>query len=380
VQISKSRRCLTAAAVVAACAALQGARALEGPRIIQGKTADGALYEFVVPDDWSGPVVVYAHGIVPPLAPVALPGGSFTFLRDALVAQGVAVAYSSYSENGYAVKDGEQRTHQLTGLFKSKAGRPSFVYLMGHSLGGAVVMGLTEKYPSQYDGALAMCGFLGGGQLELNYVADARVLFDALFPGVLPGDAITIPPDLAANPAPALAAAQAALLAGLADGRTQQLFAFAHLPGASLNELLQSALTAIGFNLIYTNDILARTQGRSPFDNRTTDYGAPGPDPIDSLVDRFASHPNAVNYLRRYETPAGDLRIPMMTLHTERDPVVPFFHEAAYRAVVDAAGSSAFLRQRAVARYGHCTFTLPETLQVFNELRAWVELGAAPPQ
>lgn len=70
----------------------------------------------------------------------------------------------------------------------------------------------------------------------------------------------------------------------------------------------------------------------------------------------------------------------MVTLHTTLDPVVPFFHEALYRQAVDAAGVSALLRQRAVARYGHCAFTLPEMLQAFGELRAWVEQGVAPPQ
>src|SRR6185369_2560027 len=72
---------------------------------ITGVTADGAQYAIFVPANWNGDVVFYAHGIIPPLAPVSLPGGSdwdnASALRDALGAAGYAVVYSSFSENGY---------------------------------------------------------------------------------------------------------------------------------------------------------------------------------------------------------------------------------------------------------------------------------------
>jgi pimeloyl-ACP methyl ester carboxylesterase len=69
---------------------------------------------------------------------------------------------------------------------------------MGHSLGATAVQMLAERFPGQYDGALAMCGFVGGGVPEVEYLGDVRVLFDAYFPGVLPGNVLTVP----APPAP----------------------------------------------------------------------------------------------------------------------------------------------------------------------------------
>jgi pimeloyl-ACP methyl ester carboxylesterase len=372
-------RRLVTAAVLGLCLTAGGAGTLlADPLLIQGTTGEGALYEFAVPDNWNGVLAVYAHGMVSPFLPIALPGGGFTAFRNALLAEGVAVAYSSFSENGFAVKDGEQRTHQLLGLFQSKVGKPSRVYIMGHSLGGAIAMGLAEKYPSQYDGALPMCGFLGGTAPEIEYLANVRVLFDAIFPGVVPGDQFDIPISVALNPAPTLVSVQNALIAGLATGKTQQLFACANVPGLSLAEKLQSVITAIGFNLIFTNDLIARTHGHIPIDNTTTDYCAAGFDEIDAVVERFSSSPDAVNYIRHYETPTGDLRNPMVTLHTTRDPVVPIFHQPLYQEVVNAAGTSALLRQRSVVRYGHCAFTVAEMLQAFGELRAWVEQGVVP--
>ena len=80
-------------------------------RQITGESGPGALYAFYVPVNWNGDVVYYAHGIVPAAMPLALPtGDGFPAVRDALGQRGYAVAYSSFSENGWAVKDGKPDT------------------------------------------------------------------------------------------------------------------------------------------------------------------------------------------------------------------------------------------------------------------------------
>ena len=43
---------------------------------IIGVTANGALYQFIVPSPWNGQLVVYAHGAVPTGAPIGLPNNS----------------------------------------------------------------------------------------------------------------------------------------------------------------------------------------------------------------------------------------------------------------------------------------------------------------
>jgi pimeloyl-ACP methyl ester carboxylesterase len=80
-------------------------------------------------------------------------------------------AFSSYSENGWAVKDGVQRTHQLLGIFTSKFGQPTRVYISGASMGGLIAIELAEKYP---------------GVIAVDYPANVRVLFDLFYPHVLP--------------------------------------------------------------------------------------------------------------------------------------------------------------------------------------------------
>jgi pimeloyl-ACP methyl ester carboxylesterase len=82
---------------------------------------------------------------------IALPAEA-DLLIGQFTAQGFAVAYSSFSENGWAVKDGAQRTHQLLGVFRARFGLPSRVYLAGGSMGGLIAIKLQEQYPGAFDG------------------------------------------------------------------------------------------------------------------------------------------------------------------------------------------------------------------------------------
>ena len=76
--------------------------------IMEGKIGPGSMYALFVPADWNGGLVLYAHGYVNPARPVALPipTGIEDAFRDGILDLGYAVAYSSYSENGWAVADG----------------------------------------------------------------------------------------------------------------------------------------------------------------------------------------------------------------------------------------------------------------------------------
>ena len=106
-------------------------KAATGPAQVEGEIGPGARYELFLPEGWNGDLVLYAHGYRNPAAPIALPGGAFLdALRDNLLALGYGVAWSSFSENGYAVKDGVTRTRQLRGLFASNFGRPNSTYVI----------------------------------------------------------------------------------------------------------------------------------------------------------------------------------------------------------------------------------------------------------
>jgi hypothetical protein len=351
-------------------------------QVIDGVTADGALYRFLVPSPWNGQLVVYAHGYVSAAAPIALPNNTLELAAfQAITSQGFAVAMSSYSQNGWAVKEGAQTTHQLRGLFASKVSNPTRTYLVGTSEGGLIAVDLTESFAGQYDGTLAICGVVGGTPLTYQQNGDGRVLFDYFFPGVLPGDLLHMP-NLDFSPgSPTYNVVLNALVAGLfAPGQPTLQFAnVAQLPGSNVNEIIFSGLTLVGAYPGF-NELLQRTNGHNFYDNTKTVYsGSANDTALNAGVRRYSAQPAGVNYVDHYYDPNGQLGIPTLTLHTVQDPTIAFSQEAHYAGVVAGANASNFLVQQSVNRYGHCNFKPEEILNSFQGLFLWVNYGIVPP-
>jgi len=348
--------------------------------VVDGRLGPGALYRLVRPTNWNGRLVVYAHGYVTRSQPVALPPEA-DLLIGLLVPQGFAVAYSSYSENGWAVKDGTQRTHQMIGAFTARFGPPSRVYLGGASMGGLIAIKLVEGHTGAFDGVVAACAASGGTRQQYDYLANTRALFDAVYPGVLPGDAGAVPPGTDIPTAivqPALLAMQASPAGALAIAAIDQT----PVPFSSAAELAESIATALTGHALSFVDLVPELHGKKYFDNRDVAYTGALPPlvlaGINATVDRFVASPSALNYMEQYYEPTGDLEIPMLMLSTSRDPVVPGFHQESYLNRVAAAGQSSWLVQRTVDRYGHCNFTPAELATAFTDLAAWVEFGITP--
>ena len=353
---------------------------------VVGEIGPGSEYALLVPPNWNGDLILYAHGFIDTDKPVGLPtGDGWEPIRDELLGLGYAIAYSSYSENGLAIKDGAQRTHQLEGIFKSKFGKPTRTYLVAHSIGGLISVKLAEKYPKRYDGVLVMCGMIGGSQAEIDYVANVRVLFDFFYPGCLPGDVMNVPPGTDLNDV-ITAVVTCITIDPTGAGA---IACFLPVPFNTSAQLVESLVRAIGFNFRGFEDVFDRTHDHHPFDNTTTVYSCPllpqpVVDAVNAGVGRFATTPDAVQYLQHYYEPNGNLRIPLLTLHNDKDPVVPFFHEDMYKQRVMDAGMGDYLVQRVIDRYGHCSFgedeasSTAEVIGAFQDLVNWVENGVKP--
>jgi pimeloyl-ACP methyl ester carboxylesterase len=377
-------------------------------QIVEGTTGPGSLYAIYVPSNWNGDVIYFLHGILPPAAPVALPDDptdwdSFTLVRDQFGALGFAVAYSTYSENGLAFKDAAQRTHQLRGLVASVLqGPPERSFIVGYSLGTAPAMQLIEAYPKQYDGALLACGMLAGTPTQLQFIGHVRALFDFYYPGVLPGDANNIPEGFTPSLAQVTAIVQQAVIAdptGLFAIASTSQAPLNYFPGnvtvagASQSSLVQSLIVALYYQIIGTRDVTERAHGHAVFDNSATTYtlGTPVVPALTAFltakiaaanagIERFTSPPDAQNFLEKYYVPTGDLEIPVITVHNRWDYLVPYFHEAAFQQIVQAAGASDLLLQRTVNDYGHCANTPFRTtvVQSVLDLVGWVTTGTKP--
>jgi hypothetical protein len=382
-------------------------------RVVEGETGPGSLYALYIPTNWNGDAIYYAHGIRPPepYAPISLDDqDNFFAVRDALGALGYAFAYSSFSENGLAVKDGAQRTHQLRGLLASELPTsPRRSYLTGYSLGALSALELAESFPSEYDGLLSMCGMVGGTPLELQYVGDVRALFDNYYPNVLPGRVDSVP-----SPPLTPAEVQARVIAAITPtptnpGATLGMYAIAstaqtplaYAPVGSVGDpsspafqsLVGSLVTALYYQLLGTPDVLGRTHGHTPYANQDTIYRfgtlvspSLALEPVIKAmiaasnvgVRRYDTTPDAANYLDHNYVPDGRLQIPVVSVHNMFDPLVPIFHEDALAGAALGGGGSANLLQRAVPAYGHCTFSTSLVVSSFQTLADWVTTGVKP--
>jgi pimeloyl-ACP methyl ester carboxylesterase len=276
-----------------------------------------------------------------------------------------------------------QRTRQLLGLFTSEFGRPEHTYVMGTSMGGLITLMLAEKNPGLFDGAVPMCTFASGAQKLIDYWSNTRVVFDYFFPGVLSGDALHVPDDL--DLAAALPVVRQALLADPARAMQMAGVEQLDIQYASFSELVNAVMgplnsaSILGLQINFTNDVLAHTHGHSSFNNTATIYtGSQDDAALNAGVDRFASTPDAMNYVEHYYEPDGNLSIPVLTLHTSRDPGVPLWHEAAYAGVVATQGKADLLVQRVFDRFGHCQFTVSEQVTALEDLARWAETGVRP--
>jgi len=329
-----------------------------------------------IPPGWNGQLVMYAHGYVPEQAPLALPAGELflpdgTFIPNVVLSQGYAFATTSYHKNGYAVEQARKDLNDLLNYFK-KLAKPvplQNVYIVGASEGGEIAALMIEHFPDKYAGALAMCGPIGGGPYQVQYLSDFRAVFDYYFPDAfsfgitdVPPDAYlnwgiystqTIPSTIAANPA-----------------GTAQLYA---VTGAALDPqdpttAVETAIRVLFYSIWGTNDLVA-TAGGMPYDNQSTYYAGSFDDPaLNAGVERVDSDGRARAYMRRFYQTTGELQRPLVTLHNTLDPAVPFQHEMIYRELATQAGRENFLTVIPVSSYGHCNFTVEQIGGAFNLL------------
>ncbi|HEV7366434.1 MAG TPA: hypothetical protein VGN76_11360 [Gemmatimonadales bacterium] len=336
-----------------------------------GLLPSGPLYRICFPATWNGILVVYAHGYVDPRAPLALPndmiGGQS--IEATVTGMGYAYATTSYRHNGLvaaeAVQDVTDLQIQVRKLFRPD---PVKSVIVGVSEGGLVAVLAAEQAQEAFNGALALCGPVGSLRAELDYLDDFRVVFDYLFPGVIPGSPIQVPAGVTNHWDDLYAPAVAAAIL-LRPDAARELIAITGAPVASQSpvDIATTAVSILWYNAVGSTDVQARLGG-NPYDNTSRVYSGSSNDvALNGLIARFTANPTALAPLQAYET-AGFLRVPVVTLHTSGDPIVAVGQESMYAVKVRQNVPAAFLDQISVSRYGHCAFEASEVLGAFSTL------------
>jgi uncharacterized repeat protein (TIGR01451 family) len=348
-----------------------------------GDQASGAKYRICMPalTPWNGDLVVYAHGYVAYNEPVAIPEDQLVVgdvsLPDVVNAFGYAFATTSYYTNGLAVRAAIPDLVDLVDVFVStQPVTPTRVYLTGASEGGLITALALEEHPEVFDGGLAACGPLGGLQPQAGYLGDYRVAFDYYFPDLMPGPPITIPQSLIDGWEPHYAAVIEPVISSptSAYSLTQLL----NVTGAAYEPvdpltMLTTTHGALWYNVFATNDAKAKLGGQ-PFDNSDRVYtGSDDDDRLNDAVQRFVADQVALDEMEAHYLPTGQLSVPMVTIHTTLDEIVPCWHEALYHDRAVASQAWPWLDSITIPRYGHCNFLPSEVVQAFLLLVERVE-------
>lgn len=288
---------------------------------------------------------------------------------------------SSYSKNGLAVREGISDTIDVVRIFKERYPETNRVYVVGVSEGGLIATLLAEQHPQRFSGALALCGPIGDFNTQVNHFGDFRVAVDYLYPDLLPTSPISIPQSLITNWTTTFSSTVLPVLANPANAISlTQLFSVTKTPidaAQPMTSMIAGTSGLLWYNVLSTNDG-SQTLGGSPYGNRNRVYtGTLDDAAFNQGVARFDASAVALSNMSALQT-SGAPQIPLVTLHTTGDEIVPYTHVAQYAAKIKARKREAFYEARTSPSYGHCNFTLADIQGALNSLQARVMNPPSP--
>jgi len=386
-------------------AAAQGSSPEAGSRSASGTLPGGASWTATIPANWNGTLLLWSHGYSPTLPPAQdAPAAQ----RGALLAAGYALAGSSYATAGWALDSAPSDQLATIDAFAHRFGKPRRVIAWGMSMGGLVTTALAERSPKRIDGALAMCGSIGGAVGMMNMALDGAYAFRTL---LAPGSDIRL---VRVGDDRANAGRVAAVLAeaqGSAQGRARVALAgvLAGLPGwtthdgpapAATDYAAQEAEIARTFVMgvfLPRGDQEARAGGVFSW-NTGVDYRAQlarsGREPMVRALyrsagldldrdlatlnagERVQADPRAVKYMMAHYTPNARPTAPLLAVQMIGDGLTS---PSLQRAYIDAAAANGrSVRALWVANAGHCTFDTPTVMASVATLAGRLDTGRWP--
>jgi len=367
-----------------------------------------APYKIRVPDeDWNGVLVLYAHWYYRtsefPAEAEAAPGGAL--MEDSLLARGYALAGSNFRGTGWQVKEGTQDLIALSELFDGLVGKPAKRILVGYSAGSLIALKSAEAGPL-YDGVIPMCSVVGAPGVDrdggfayaydtvFGWPSDWGTWYDAR-------DGLDFDRDVFP-----LLYGQLMILGNPGDPRyveTLGKFEFTRLLfDLPLNGFYQvpsqspDPRPAAVFLMVAATEVKAEIEAKA----KGYIYGNAGhvysltqdeKDYLFSLgvdADWYLTSMNEGTnispanpqrqYGEKYFDPTGDLRVPVLSVHSINDHIYPAYFETRLLNKVQSAGREDRFLQVYTDGFGHCTFTPEQLLAAIRAMESWLDTGTKP--
>ena len=398
-----SRASLSVLVLAMVMALLPPATSAHADEEFGGSLSNGTQWIAVVPDDWNGTLLLHSHGYTPsflpfPNAAPTIDPTQFGYIPASveLLDLGYAVVASSYADKGWALPTAPQdQLDSLQAAIAAIGTEPETVLAYGTSMGGLVTAKIAESAGDVIDGAMPTCGIVAGGADLNNYQLDgAHAINQLLSDGTIPIAGYGTQVEAFVATGALQAAVNAAVTADTPEARARVALAaaFFQLDPSDLEGIL-GFVTPARFDLItaaggesgwnegvdYRN-LFQQSPYRRSVSELYREAGLSLHEDLQTLTEA-ADVPfdaSAVESMVGHSQPTGDLQMPVFSIHTNYDPLVPAELEEEYADDVRTAHKRSLFRQAFVDRDGHCSFTSAELVAGIKVLEERVETGRWP--
>ncbi len=362
-----------------------------GTRCLGGRDRLGAHVLIAVPPQWSGVLVLHAHG--GPTLGEPKPERAVEDLQRwaVMVRAGHAWAGSTFRQGGVAVRAAAEDTERLRRQFVQHVAKPRRTVLHGQSWGAGVAAQGADMYGAAkpYDAVLLTSGVLGGGTRSYDHRLDLRVIYQHLCRNHPRPDEPDYPLWMGLSAGSTMNQAELAsrtrecLGLGLPAAQRTPEQARKLKAIAALVRIPESSVQGhLNWGTFHFREIATRNGGKPVFGNIGVVYAGSGDEALDreinARVPRYAADPEAVRAFAADTDPPGRVNVPVLSLHAVNDPVAFVELQHHFRGVMQRGGSGERLAQVYTEHAEHSYLADRLYVVAVQQLLAWAEGGPKP--
>lgn len=356
-----------------------------GTQCLRGQDSAGSHYLIAMPAQWSGVLVVHAHG-GPALGEPKATRADEDIKRWAItLSEGHAWAGSVFRQGGFAVTTAAEDTERVRRIFVDHVAKPRRTLLHGQSWGAMVATRAAELFPKSWEGILLTSGVVAG-PTTYDFRLDLRAIYQHLCQNHPRADepqyalSLGLPVDSKLTPAELANRANDCLgLRKPADQRSAEQAQKIKTIVDVLKIPERSIVGHLNWGTFTLRDVVEKSGGASPFGNDKVKYtGSDNDAALNAAVPRFKADAQASARFDADVNHHGRFKVPVLTTHGIRDSTVFVEGGDTLRQRMETAGNGDRLVQTYVDSAEHSYLGDAIYPPLFEALLAWVNQGVKP--
>jgi pimeloyl-ACP methyl ester carboxylesterase len=312
------------------------------------------------PAQWSGVLVVHAHGGPALGEPKASRADEDIKRWSITLTEGHAWAGSVFRQGGFAVTTAAEDTERVRRIFVDHVAKPQRTLLHGQSWGAMAATRAAELYPKSWEGILLTSGVVAGPS-TYDFRLDLRAIYQHLCQNHPRPDepqyplALGLPANNPMKPAELTARINdcLALRKPAAQRSPEQAQKIKTI--VDVLKIPESSIAGhLNWGTFTLQDVVTKSGGASPFGNDKVNYtGSSNDAALNAAVLRFKADPQASAKFDADVNHHGRFKVPVLTAHGIRDSTVFVEGHDTLRTRMASAGNAGQLVQTYVDSSEH---------------------------